>query len=251
MKTLLITTLLAGAGLNAVAQTQPDHLGQAKQLVDRIDQMVSKNSVNIEHVDFNWKQLEDLHHQLMETMALDPARLDSKFIPPALEPESLTRDLMTSLDLIKHARFVAEKYKAEAVFDEYVAQIEKIIQLRKKRLYSESRRIAKKGIVEEKYNNLVNAIQDSAAGSIQLVLTPKDGTHEELFVQMQNLRNTIAEAHGLDNRSVASVQEDSGRQKLIKILFWILVPLIFLTGLCGGWVWHSKLSEQDHRRIRL
>lgn len=246
MRTLFATALWSLAfAAHADEEVAPMENSETKvfdQIRDRlsdVQSLIDSRSVKIKTKAWTWEELDRFQTLVWKSMALDPARLDSRYIPPELEPEALTKDLRTELDKLIQTRFVAERYRVEAEFDEYVLLVQEIVELREKQLYSRSRHIAKKGLVDGLYANLAKKLANRAQSEVELSVTWDRNDRKALNEQLAGIRG--------DLKNLANHYEEAGKSmnaltpptwtSLQKVL-WVLMPLLFLTGFIGGLAWN-------------
>jgi hypothetical protein len=230
----------------ARATTEID-LDRASTLLTRIEELLAKRNVEIKSRKWAWSEFESFQEQLMQTMALDPAKLDSQFIPPHLEPTYMTQDLEEKLERLVGFRSIAVKFGAAAEFDEYVKQVHEIFELRYKRLYRVARLIAKKGILAEKFQAVTRTIAKNADASFEMALSWNDDDREEVLSSLQEMASTLRVEMGQDDgsgirgpASVGATELTPKRVQWIRRLFPGLLFLVFLTGLIAGSLWKRR-----------
>lgn len=214
--------------------------------LDRVERLIETRTVKIRTTAWTWDELDAFQNKLWRAMALDPARVEAAQIPAALDPETLTRDMSEDLEKLVRSRSVAEKYGVEEAFDEYVALCRELIELRGKNLYRKARILAKRGVVENSYFALAQALADKAQAQVDLRVTWNKGDRQELLEEFSHVRMDFNALKGQPGvREPASVTnrlltENGG-------LLWVLFPLLFLTGLVGGLAWNREPNSGKAR----
>ena len=220
-------------------------LANIEETMMHIENLLEHRTVKIKTKAWTWEELDKFQNTLWHAMALDPARLESKHIPPHLDPVFLTGELKKELASLRKSRHVAEKYEVTEAFDEYVALCDEIIELRNKSLYRRARVLGKKGIVEGLYTRLAESLGERAQSQVEFSVVWNKADRQEL---VEELRRVKSEMSGLQTRyseirKPASL--DDSRLDSMKKLLWVLFPLVFLTGLVGGLTWRSS-SNSSH-----
>lgn len=221
---------------------------EIRDSLQRIEDRIQTRSVRIKTKDWNWDELDQFQSLLWKAMALDPASVPSSEIPTHLDPVNLTNDLKKGLARILRSRHVAEKYHAEEHFDDYVTLAQELIEMREKDLYRKARVIAKRGVLEEKYQNLSAAMAAQAQSQMELTVNWDKSDREEIREGLARVSAEFREVRDQGARTPASFEGDHHEKGgSVKTLMWVLMPLFFLTGLVGGLSWNDDKGGRKRR----
>jgi hypothetical protein len=234
----LLSVILSLSAASASASPPP----QCSELANRLDTWLSTRQVTVSNARWNWKELQDFHAFFLEAMALDPANVPTEETPDALLPENLNVRVKQGVDSLIRARHVAEKFGLEKDLDEYVALTIELLDQRQAGLYTRARRIVKRGALHAIYTRLASKLQERGPQHMELKVAWDQEAGAELVGEMRNL----ASAFKGGTRGPASLVESEETQvKWIRSLFWVLIPLVFVTGLSAGLLWNRRGSGKD------
>lgn len=208
----------------------------------RIEKLLEYRTVKIKTKTWTWEELDRFQGMMWHAMALDPAMVDSKEIPPHLDPVNLTRDMRKGLTDLIQSRHVAEKYGVEKSFDDYVALCETILKMREDGLYRKARLLGKKGTIEELYTGLANSLGTKAQSQVELSVVWDKADRKDLIQELGHVRGELnsLNQHFSEIRQPTSIPDD--KLASLKQLLWVMFPLVFFTGLVGGLTWRSQSS---------
>lgn len=139
-----------------------------------------------------WTEIHNLQFYIWRSFAFDPVTLRSTAPPETLSisASEITEDLENRFLLIKGATW-PEKIGVSTPYAEYIALCEEIIDLRKKRLYTDVKMIAKRGDLDETYRRLVDAIDQ------QMTSSPAHAPPSNAAAPLENGHSSYQEAKQL------------------------------------------------------
>ena len=168
---LLTAAVLGTSSLATVLTTEEREVNEALRQLKKI----SAQSASA------WPELESFQEKLWRAMALDPSSqqiIPLHEVPKELFSEALTTDLNQQFETIKNSE-IPKNSNAQAEFDEYQKTVKTILELRIPRQFPQARAIAKRGTLDETYNQLLKKIY-------RAYVARNNFSHEEAFRRLEN-----------------------------------------------------------------
>lgn len=224
---LLATPVFAGAPPSGCSE-----------LADRLETFLSTRQITVSHAEWSWKELQEFHSFLLEAMALDPANVPTEKSPFELLPDSLNARLKEEFVKLANARQVVEAFALEEDFDNYITLVQGLLLQREQGMYTRARRVVKHGVLHDVYNRLMTQLKERAPGQMEFKVAWNQDASDELIEGMKTLSTQFK--HQMLRAPAASDDVTQERLRLIQALMLILVPIVFLTGLCAGILWKRR-----------
>ncbi len=211
-----------------------------EERLQKLEEAFTSRKTTIRTTEWTWTELESFQKALWRAMALDPAQMDDAQIPPYIHPRALTQQLASELVRLERSRPVAVKYGVEAEFDDYLAFCRQLILWRDEGLFRQSRLVAKRGVLEEKYVRLSDRVAARAVRGIEVGLVWNDAEQSELLRALHDVKREFASVKADPKRQPASLLGGLESVAPLRSLLWMLAPLLFLTGFVGGLLWARR-----------
>jgi hypothetical protein len=216
---------------------------QCSDLSKRLDAYFSTRQVSVSNAKWSWKELADFHAFFLEAMALDPANVPTEETPDALLPENLNVRVKHGIDSLVRSRHIAEKFGLESDFDAYLALVNELLDQREEGLYTRARRTVKRGALHSLYTRLAHKLQERGPQQMDFKVAWSQDAAPGLVAEMHALNAAFKRPA---TRAPASIDAPVDEQiQWIRSLFWVLIPLVFLTGLSAGLLWSRQRKELD------
>lgn len=141
-----------------------------------------------------WPEIEQFQKNLWKAMALDPGptmNVPVKEVPKELFSEALTAELNQQFESIKNSE-IPKNSNAVAEWDAYLKTVRTVIDFRVSRKFPDARAIAKRGILDEQFNQLTKKIQQNHFNATN---TARD----EAFRKIENAITAMKEASTVQN----------------------------------------------------
>ena len=148
---------MASKGLCAESITPAETITQMEQSVVKL-----KESTKGIPPSQNWAELNKFNTSLWRAMSLDPTpvyMVPVSQVPKNLFAAELNADLEQQWKAIKASTKIAE-YRAQIEFDQYATAVDTILTFRHNRQFPQARAVAKRGVLDEKFEALHKKISE-------------------------------------------------------------------------------------------
>jgi hypothetical protein len=157
-----IVILAGSASAGLAAETQAPSLQESYANLEKAIQSTKENTVRKTGGVSRWPELERFQSSLWRAMALDPsviAAVPISEVPKELFAHELNQDLENQLASLKKSP-VSKELGIEAEFSQYLGIVQNIISLRKMRRFPEARAIAKRGVLDQRFEPIAKHLWD-------------------------------------------------------------------------------------------
>ncbi len=147
-------------------EAPPAGLQEAFSELERAIQS-SKDSATAEN-NLQWPEIVRFQSNLWRAMALDPssiAPVPVNEVPKDLFAAELNASLLEQLEAIKKSP-LPRQWGVEAEFSQYLVTVQEIMTLRKARQFPQARAIAKRGILDKKFEPIAKKISPAPSNSL-------------------------------------------------------------------------------------
>jgi hypothetical protein len=117
----------------------------------------------------DWKELQTFHRELWRTMALDPGSLPIREVPKHLQSQALSDELEKRFEALSTSVLI-QRFALEEPFAEYVDVVSQILALRREQKFITARSLAKRGLLDDAYQDLQAALEAAQQADEALVL---------------------------------------------------------------------------------
>jgi hypothetical protein len=158
-----IIIVAGSASVGLAAEVQSPTLQESFNKLEKAIQSTKENTTRKTSNSNRWPALDHFQTSLWRAMALDPSAIAAvpvNEVPKELFSNELNQDLDTQLADIRKSS-IPKDLGVEAEFSQYLGVVHNIISLRKMRRFPEARAIAKRGLLDQRFEPISKKLTDA------------------------------------------------------------------------------------------